>query len=132
MTRQHWLTRAAFLLRADLYPIAPVPPFLTVIYGVPSRYRGTTMEYILAGCCSHKPPLIHITPKLRDPVEILGTLVHELIHASVGPGHGHSMVFEKPAREIGLAGDLDATKPGPDLIPRLTEIYSKLGTYPEN
>lgn len=131
MTREKWLVDAIYILADDLHPIAAVPANVVVIHGLPDCYDEVTRNQI-GGCCSDWPgvPRIFISPRLDDPVVVLATLVHELIHASVGCGHTHNEVFEIPAREIGLKGELHATVAGPNLRVRLREISNMLGTYP--
>lgn len=132
-TREHWLAHSIYLLANDLLSMVEVPLNLVVVHGLPDFYSERDRDRT-AGCCDDRgaKPKIYISPSLDDPVELLGTIVHELIHVSIGCWHYHDEVFEKPAREIGLSGDLDHTVPGPELSIRLAEISDKLGTYPKN
>lgn len=56
------------------------------------RYRGKSIEI----------SQFHLT---SDDREIRNTLLHEIAHALVGPGHGHGPVWKAKAREIGCTGE---------------------------
>lgn len=139
-SRELWLSRAAFLLRADLYPIAQVPQRLRVVHGLPDTYAAKDSETIGGVCFDnssvahprsyHFAARIHISSNLDFVPQVLEVLVHELVHSSVGCVYGHGMEFEKPARDIGLEGWITRTHRGPELATRLREISIKLGTYP--
>ena len=77
---------------------------------------------------------IFITPWLEeDPVDadgILPTLVHELVHATVGNKESHNKVFGKCARAVGLEGKLTATIAGKDLLGQCAKWHSALGPFP--
>lgn len=73
-----------------------------------------------------------ICPRLSDPVEVLATLLHEMVHAAVGCEHGHKAPFKKVIKEFGLAGKATATyaEPGSQCHSVLTEVSELLGPYP--
>lgn len=71
-----------------------------------------------------------VSPVLDDGLTVAATLLHEMVHASVGVKFGHSGPFAKLARAVGLAGKLTATVPGPELKERLNSILATLGDYP--
>lgn len=120
------------ILAKDLHSIAPVPSDLTLHIGMPAHYsENLYVQTFVLGCCEHSPTIqVFIASRLIDPIEVLSVLIHELIHASLGYGHGHLEKFKKPAREIGLTDSLENIRP--DLVIRLTEISNTLGTYPKN
>ena len=80
--------------------------------------------------CQDGKPQIFISPTLSDGVEVLGTLLHELIHASVGCQHGHKKVFSQAARAVGLAGSPTATVVGEQMRPLLVSYIERVGPYP--
>jgi hypothetical protein len=67
---------------------------------------------------------------LSDSIDVLGTLLHELIHASIGTQHGHRKVFSQAARKVGLDGPPTATIVGDALRPMLQAYVERVGPYP--
>jgi hypothetical protein len=62
---------------------------------------------------------------------ILETLLHEMIHATVGVDCGHRGNFAKAARACGLGGKMTATEIGTrELQVFFNRTRRKLGTYP--
>jgi len=78
----------------------------------------------------HDTAHVFISPCLADPVDVLGTLVNELIHAALPPTVGHRRPFRKAALAIGLTGKMTATTVGPALELRLNALSKALGAYP--
>lgn len=75
-------------------------------------------------------PQVFVHPALNDPEAVAGVVVHEVIHAALGPGHGHGSTFKRPALALGLEGRMTATTPGEDLLKRLRPVLKRLGPYP--
>jgi len=75
---------------------------------------------------------IFISPEMDDSARVLDILLHEMIHASTGPGVGHKGIFRKMAKEFGLEGKMTATtvSDGSELHITLTSIIEKLDKYP--
>lgn len=75
-----------------------------------------------------------ICPTLGEPVTVLATLLHEMIHAAIGVEEKHGKLFRKLAKEMGLAGRATATyaEPGTPLHADLCIIAEKLGVYPHS
>lgn len=78
--------------------------------------------------------LIKPTFNDKNTSEVLGLLLHELIHACDGPEgceNGHRRFFRTTALACGLTGKMTATTETPELIERLnTLIIAKLGDFP--
>jgi predicted Zn-ribbon and HTH transcriptional regulator len=73
---------------------------------------------------------IFISPEMDEPVLVLATLVHELIHAIDNAESGHKGWFAFAARKVGLEGKLTATVAG-DVLAEELRVYSELlGKYP--
>ena len=49
---------------------------------------------------------IFLAPQLKNPVEYLGTLVHELVHAVDNCSSKHRAGFKKIAKDVGLTGPM--------------------------
>lgn len=131
MNRETWLEQAVDLLR-DLVPA----PDVRVAAGWPSR-GGTSLKKRVLGEC-WKPEVaedgvsqIFLNPMLSDPLEVLGVLVHELIHA-LHPSAGHKGAFVATAKEVGLTGPWTSTAVGPELAGELARIANELGPYPHS
>ncbi len=59
------------------------------------------------GVCQHRNKMILMSKYLttqRTYEQCRNTILHEIAHALVGPGHGHSAVWEMKALEIGCDG----------------------------
>jgi len=136
--REAWLTDAIDLLREVMHDRADIEvPQVRVSPGFPSR-GGTSLKKRVLGEC-WKPAVaddgisqIFLNPMMDDPMQILGTLTHELIHAWDKGEHGHRGPFVQAAKDVGLTGPWTATSVGPDLEPLLADILTKLGDYPHS
>jgi hypothetical protein len=58
------------------------------------------------GCCNYRSRRITVSAHLftLGEDEVRSTLLHEIAHALVGPGHNHGPVWEHRARAIGAGG----------------------------
>ncbi len=76
---------------------------------------------------------LFVSPALSDPVEVLATLLHEMVHAIVGVDKKHGPVFKALALEVGLTGRMTATVAGPDLLDTLCRLRDDvLPVYPHD
>jgi hypothetical protein len=73
---------------------------------------------------------IFISPALHEPVEVLDTLVHELVHAVDNCEHKHGKEFKKIALSLGMVGPMRSAGAGPELKAKLEGIAMSLGPYP--
>ena len=77
---------------------------------------------------------IFISPVYSDPVDVLDTLVHELVHAVDDCQHRHGKEFKEIALAVGLQGKMREASAGPQLRGRLQAIAATLvadiGPYP--
>ena len=72
-----------------------------------------------------------ISPKMGEPLPILGTLVHEIVHLVDDCESGHKGDFTKMARRLGLEGKLTATHAGDALLQEtLIPLEAELGPFP--
>ena len=136
------LTREAWLLFA-IGHIAPI--FIEAGYAVP-RVRvacaipATAKRGSAVGQCwptTRSEDLvneIYISPVHSDPVEVLDTLTHELVHAVDDCKHRHGKEFKEIALAVGLQGKMREASAGPQLRLRLeyiaTVMATELGPYP--
>jgi hypothetical protein len=131
MIREEWLSKAIEELRPDFVKAgSPLPEKIRVSVGFPGG-RGPKRDVI--GQCwpvdtvEDNTPAVFISPVLKDPVTVLGTLVHELVH-SVGRT-GHRKEFSSLAAEVGLVKPWRSTGEGPELKERLKVLAEQLGEY---
>jgi hypothetical protein len=136
-TREEWLEAAVIRLTRLFKDINIEIPKVRVSVGWPSK-GGTSAKNQVVGQCWKKSvsedgvSQIFISPTHDDAVKVLGTLVHELIHAWDDVESGHKGEFARVARKIGLEGKLTATvvTPGTKLWRELDEISETLGSFP--
>lgn len=122
-TREEWLTFVANELR---------PTYQAAGYAIPVKVRfaigfcSTGERGNRIGECwypdasADKSVEIFIKPDQHDRMTVAGILAHELVHAAVGPGHGHGKVFKRACDMIGLEGK--ATQAMPSAMMQKTVI----------
>lgn len=111
--REAWLSHA-------IKALAPI--FSEASYTVPECHAS----------CSSGINQIFVCPTLEDPVAVLDTLVHEMVHAVDNCEHGHGKEFKKIAITIGLVGPMRSATASPKLRERLEELADRLGPYPHS
>ena len=130
--REEWLTQAVY----QIIPIFErkgyrVPP-IKVSIGFPSS--GSKGRH-LGQCWSTKSSedglnQIFIAPHLPTAIEVLDTLVHELVHAVDDCQSGHGENFKRIAKDIGLKGPMRSAGAGEALMKDLEQISNLLGNFP--
>jgi hypothetical protein len=122
-TREQWLERAATLIRDSLIPQLDGHPY-RVSCGWPATAalshgkRRTGECWFPVHSSDHKTHNLFISPVLQNPVEVLETLAHELIHVAAGPNVGHKGAFVRIAKSIGFKAPWTSTPATPALIER--------------
>ena len=133
--REWWLYHAAVFL-FDLLTEAGVDSVpVRVSCGWPSHGGMGQGKHVIGQCfpqqvCSDGVSQIFISPRIAVSVEVLGTLLHELIHAAVGCQYGHRKQFSQVARLVGLEGPPTATTVGMGLQVVLQQFVDEQGPYP--
>jgi len=131
-TREGWLRAAMDELR---------PQFASHGYALPENIRYAIAftsggKRGMEGECWHpessadKHFEIFIRADIADPLEVLGILVHELIHTLLPPEAKHGKEFRDIALRMGLEGKMSHAKPAPPLRERLKIIAANLGPLP--
>lgn len=132
-TREEWLLAAVDLIR---------PLFQAKGYTVPADcqvscgFASTGLRsHHIGQCWSRKSSSdgrnqIFISPALVDAIEVLDTLVHELVHAVDDCAHKHGKEFKKIALKVGLEGQMRSAGAGAELKSKLVDLAKQLGTYP--
>ncbi len=132
MLRQRWLETAVTALR---------PYFTKAGYTIPDNVRISigwgygSAEKIFGQCwpseaSSDKHHELFIAPSMKEGIKIIGVIVHELVHATVGTKAGHNGEFRTAALALGLEGKMTSTTEGPALKAWAETFITKHGDYP--
>ena len=130
--REQWLMQAVDHLLPLFERAGYSVPFVKVSIGFPST--GSKGRH-LGQCWSTKSAVdginqIFIAPHLPTPLDVLDTLVHELVHAVDDCESGHGEKFKKIAIDVGLKGPMRSAGAGEWLKQDLLRIAEKLGIFP--
>ena len=130
--REQWLMQAVEHLEPLFERAGYSVPIVKVSIGFPST--GSKGRH-LGQCWSTKWAVdgvnqIFIAPHLPTPLDVLDTLVHELVHAVDNCESGHGEKFKKIAIDVGLKGPMRSAGAGEWLKQDLIKIAEKLGTFP--
>ena len=130
--REQWLMQAVDHLLPLFERAGYSVPIVKVSIGFPST--GSKGRH-LGQCWSTKSAVdgvnqIYIAPHLPTPLDVLDTLVHELVHAVDDCESGHGENFKKIAIDVGLKGPMRSAGAGEWLKQDLLRIAEKLGTFP--
>lgn len=133
--REYWLRRATAFLVAHMVRCGLCAVTVRVSCGWPSRGGMGQGKVVIGQCfpptlCKDGVPQIFVSPRIADSMQVLGTLLHELVHASVGCQYGHRKEFSQAAKKVGLEGPPTATVVGASLAPLLQEYLKHSGPYP--
>lgn len=130
ITRESWLRQAVTLINDRFFngevDIEAHPYQIACGWTKRSTALGETInpkpdapaEYLF-------PTTIHIRISIDDPIDILGTLVHEFIHAFYNI-HGHGKDFAKIAKRIGFNKPYTKYYPSEELVLKLKEVYNEM------
>jgi hypothetical protein len=134
--REEWLSELAKCVHPAFKGFAMAPYRLTC--GWPCR-NGLGRRRRAVGEChareSSKGGIheIFISPVLDEPLEVAGTVCHELAHVAAGIKAGHGKGFVKVARHVGLTRNRPTSAmPSAVLESRLRKILGPLGPYPHS
>jgi hypothetical protein len=140
-TREGWLKAALLAMIPWLKDDAELvldPEIAPVMVGWAKGVRGRNP----IGACYHpgvapkakEVRAIFIFPTIDDPVEVIATLLHEMVHAALPPEVKHKGPFKKAVKALGLAGKATATfaEPGSPLHDKITALAQELGPYPHS
>jgi len=132
MLREEWLMRAVVQLEPIFQKSGYQIPPVKVSIGFPST--GAKGRH-LGQCWGSKASedginQIFIAPNQADPVEVLDTLTHELVHAVDDCKSNHGEGFKKIATDVGLVGPMRSAGAGEHLKQDLIRIAQALGYFP--
>ncbi len=134
LLREEWLMRAVVHLEPIFQRGGYQIPKVKVSVGFPST--GAKGQH-LGQCWGSKASedginQIFIAPNHADPVEVLDTLTHELVHAVDDCRSGHGEGFKKIATNVGLKGPMRSAGAGEHLKQDLIKIANALGHFPHS
>lgn len=133
LTREEWLNKAIVVLDETFFKIE------TMSFKTPLRVSvgWCSGKKAIGECWSHEVSSdntteMFISPALDNPIEVLATLLHEMIHAHLGNGKGHGKEFKTIVKKFGLAGRVTATyaEIGSPIYSQLNLIAQQLGEFP--
>lgn len=130
--REEWLLKAVAYLEPIFQKYGYQIPPIRVSVGFPST--GSRGRH-LGQCWGTKASAdgvnqIFISPQQDQPLEVLDTLAHELVHAVDDCQSGHGESFKKIATDIGMQGQMRSASAGEILKQDLIRIAEKLGHFP--
>lgn len=135
-TREQWLTAGIEALRELVFaPHTIEIPAYRVSVGWPG---GKGKKSNVVGQCWNTSQTedgtaaIFLSPVVKDPVEALAIMVHEVIHAIDDCHSGHRGAFVKMFRLVGMTGKATQSAPGDELVEVLKGIANSLGKYPHS
>ena len=140
MNRELWLQNAVDKIKPLFEAAGFTVPDLRVSCGFPST-GGLAIKKRRIGecwdglCATDGKPQLFISPMLVEADStggVLATLVHEVIHATIGCKAKHGPKFKKAMNKLGLTGKPTATGAGEDLLVQLRLIAAELGVYPHS
>lgn len=134
-TREGWLLAGAKLLDKQFFDGNgyTLPKKLACSCGFPRGAKGKAIGQCWGTVHSTDGTAnMFICPTQDDAVQVLGILLHELIHAWNDCKDGHKGPFKKLVKEFGLAGKATATyvDENSELFAKISHIASELGPYP--
>ena len=146
MSREQWLMDGMNAMRVLVSKAGgEFPNNVRVSCGWPRKSATAIGQSANESTCTEKRwKNIFIAPTLSDPVQVLGVLLHEMVHATVGHACNHGGEFRTMAIKLGLgngeAGEdgeptgrkmtcAGAVK-GTRLYGELEKIAEMLGPYP--
>lgn len=136
INRESWLNKAIKELSKRYFstPQLTLPSKIMVSCGIPGGKQNAIGQCWDPIVTKDGTTHIFICPSLVDPVEILSTLLHELVHAAIGIHNGHNHIFKRTVQRLGLEGKPTATYAAKNstLYVELEEISTTLGQYPHS
>lgn len=128
MTREQWLLAAIDRLRPDFERAGePIPEVVRVSVGFPKGSRTAIGQCWSPETVDDKTPAIFISPVLVEPVAVLKTLTHELVHAVGRMNHGAD--FGGLAGKVGLVRPWKHSTLSEEGSVRVNALAEELGPY---
>ena len=142
MNREEWLEKAIPRLNTILESRAELTPVkVKVSVGWPA-HGALAPKKRRIGECWHSEIInqdtahIFVSPFIDSPIDVLGVLLHEMIHAILPHKAAHKGAFAKVCKLVGFEGKPTSTEVskeiGDPLRIELEQILEYLGEYPHH
>lgn len=140
-TREAWLRAAVRKMAPWLKEQAELELDVEKTPALCGFAKGIRGKNVIGACYHHgvvpedeKQRVIFIFPTLDRPVQVLETLLHEMVHAALPNEVAHKGPFKRAVKALGLAGKATATyaEEGSPLHIALTALAEELGPYPHS
>jgi hypothetical protein len=132
-----WLHEAVELMRPRFAAAGYVIPPVHLSVGFSSvGYRVNTKRYNIGMCYARSMDKdginqIFISPVLDDPIKVLSTLAHELVHAIDDCKHSHGPVFKQISKDLKLTDCMAVNLlDWRDTLRSYQSMLDQLGRYP--
>lgn len=132
-SREAWLKSATDMLRPYFDECGfPIPDKMRFAIAFPStgRHGKRVGELWHSSTSADESFELVIRADIAAPVDVLGVLAHELVHAVLPPDAGHGKLYRDAALKIGLEGKMRHAMPGALLRDKLAAIADALGPLP--
>lgn len=129
-TREAWMLAAVKAFTPRFKAAGVELPPVRISIGWPGG-RGNKQHVV--GQCWHPAtvsdgiPAVFVSPRQKTPVEVLDTILHELVHAA--GAFGHEGQFAKIGKAVGLQKPWKSTPPSEELKVELEALSEKLGPF---
>lgn len=134
--REVWLDRLMPMIREHFNGAGySVPSAIRLTCGWPHKGGVGQKKRRIGECWDSKASTddhfqIFISPTLDDLTIVVGTLIHEVVHAVVGLHAGHKKPFSDCAKAVGLTPKWTATGQTDELKATIKQWTEQIGPYP--
>lgn len=128
--RETWLHAAIERMRPWFEELGiELPPVKVSVSFPATGWKGRAIGECHYAASDGVPQLL-VHPSIVEPHEVLAIVLHELVHAALGPGKGHGPEFRRLATSLGLTGKMTATVASEELEWSLRRLGKGLGAFP--
>ena len=128
MNREDWLKAAGDLIAVEFE--LPLSRPWRVSTGSPARQGKSLGHCYASAAVSDGANEVWVNASIVDPLQILGVLLHELLHATDDCASGHSGAFQRQALRAGFLPPLKTYAPSAELTARLQGLLDCLPACP--
>jgi len=135
VTREGWMHAAVEIFRPRFAEVGyPLPEKIHMSVGFAYGARRESAKILgqawSRAVSSDGVNHMFVSPESGDPVEILETILHELIHVALDLADGHKGRFAEIATRLGFMGPMTSTPSSVELAADLMVLSAELGDFP--